>query len=162
VSEQAGDQTLQDPSMSKLKAQLPQETAQAPEPERVNERLIQLEDAARKTAEGEWSAEELGEFLDGIIRILNEREQQIREIEIPPEAVEDFREELEVGFSGIQLYTEGVQRMLLFVEDPNPAHLEEGLELARQGNDHINEAMRINRENRRKLEEMYIDASTMM
>lgn len=152
----------QDPSMSKLKAQLPQETAQAPEPERVNERLMQLEDAARKAAEGEWSQEELGEFLDGIIRILNEREQQIREIEIPPEAVEDFREELEVGFSGIQLYTEGVQRMLLFVEDPNPTHLEEGLDLARQGNDHINEAMRINRDNRRKLEEMYIDASTMM
>ncbi|MEW6281026.1 MAG: hypothetical protein AB1758_20600, partial [Candidatus Eremiobacterota bacterium] len=119
-----------DNRFSKLKQQLPAEGEPAPEPERVNDRLLQLEDAANKAASGEWTPEELGEFLDGISRVLAEKEQSIREIEIPPEAVEDFREELEVGFTGIQLYNEGLQRMLMFVEDPNPAHLEEGLELA--------------------------------
>ena len=139
-----------------------QQGQREPEPEMVNERLLELENAAKKAVSGEWTSEQLGAFLGDIQQKLAEREQAIREIEIPPEAVEDFREELEVGFTGIQLYNEGVKRMILFVEDPDVSHIEEGLDLVRQGNDHINEAMRINRENRKRLEEAYLDSSTMM
>ncbi|MBI3926294.1 MAG: hypothetical protein HY319_12190 [Armatimonadetes bacterium] len=135
---------------------------QQEEPEYVNERLQELEEAAAKAASGEWTVEQFGEYLEGVAQTLAEREQAIREIEIPPEAVEDFREELEVGFAGIQLYNEGVARMMMFVEDSEVSHLEEGIDLVRQGNEHINEAMRINRDNRKRLEEMYIDSSTMM
>ena len=46
-----------------------------------------------------------------------------------------------------------MQVFFAFVENEDPALLEEGLELVRQGNERINEAMRINRENRSKLEE---------
>lgn len=136
--------------------------APEPEPETVDQRLREAEEAAEKAASGEWSNEQFAEFIDGLSQTLQEREEQIRQIEIPPEAVEDFREELEVGFTGIQLWHEGVARMALFAEDMDVAHLEEGLEICRQGNEHINEAMRINRENRKRLEEMYIDSSTMM
>lgn len=139
-----------------------QQGQREPEPELVNERLLELENAAKKVLSGEWTAEQFGSFLGDIQQKLAEREQAIREIEIPPEAVEDFREELEVGFTGIQLYNEGVKRMILFVEDSDVAHIEEGMDLVRQGNDHINEAMRINRENRKRLEEAYLDSSTMM
>lgn len=136
--------------------------AQEPEPEVVNQRLLEVEEAAEKAASGEWTPEEFGQFVEEVAQALVEHEEHIRQIEIPPEAVEDFREELEVGFNGIQLWHEGVARLGLFLEEPDVAHLEEGLELCRQGNDYINEAMRINRENRKRLEEMYIDSSTMM
>lgn len=138
--------------------------AQSSEPEDapVTQRLIEVEEAAEKAASGEWTPEQFEEFIEEVAQALVKREEDIRQIEIPPEAVEDFREELEVGFTGIQLWHEGVSRMALFSEELDVAHLEEGLDLCRQGNDHINEAMRINRENRKRLEEIYRDSSTMM
>jgi hypothetical protein len=145
--------------LPKISQAVPEATAA---PQKVNERYLQLKDAGDKVVSGAWTVEEYGVFLENISKILTQKEQEIREIEIPPEAVEDFREELEVGFAGIDLYNQGVSIMKLFLEDGEPSHIEEGLELIREGNEMINEAMRINRENRRKLEEMYIDTSTMI
>jgi hypothetical protein len=129
---------------------------------KVNERYLQLKEAGDKVRGGIWTIEEYGTFLDNISRILMQKEQEIREIEIPPEAIEEFREELEIGFAGIELYNNGIAHMKVFLEDRNPEHIDYGLDLVKDGNEKINEAMRINRENRRKLEEMYIDSSTMM
>lgn len=151
---------------SKCNAQLPRvlQTPQEVEPEMppIHDRLQQIEAAAARAASGEWNPEELGRFLEETAAILAEKERAIREIPIPDEAAEDFREELEVGYTGIDLYNQGVQRMFEFVADSDPVHLQEGLDLVRQGNESINEAMRINRENRRKLEEMSSDASSLM
>lgn len=152
---------------SKCNAQLPrvlhgpQEEVE-PDTPRVQDRLQQIEAAAARAASGEWNPEEFGRFLEETAVILAEKEQAIRDIPIPDEAVEDFREELEVGYMGIDLYNQGVQRMFDFVAETNPLILEEGLELVRQGNEFVNQAMRINRENRRKLEEMSTDASSLM
>lgn len=129
---------------------------------KVMERYYQLKDAAEKVKNGEWTLEEYSSYLEGIAQVLAQKEQEIREIEIPEEAYEDFAEELEVGFNGIALYNEGIAHMMLYLEDQDPDHLDYGLDLVYQGNEQINEAMRINRDNRKKLEEMYIDTSTMM
>ncbi|MDQ7824781.1 MAG: zinc ribbon domain-containing protein [Candidatus Eremiobacteraeota bacterium] len=131
-------------------------------PTKVNERYMQLKEAGEKAKSGEWTIEQYGKFLQDIQAILAQKEQEIREIEIPEEAIEEFAEELEVGFNGIELYNQGIANMLLFLEDKNADHIDYGLELVHEGNEKINEAMRINRENRRKLEEMYIDNSTLM
>lgn len=130
--------------------------------QKVNERYLQLKEAGDRVLAGEWTVEEYATFLDHISRVLAQKEQEIRDIEIPPEALEDFRQELEIGFSGIEMYNNGISTMRLFLADRNSAHIHEGLELIREGNEMINEAMRVNRENRRKLEEVYIDSSTMM
>jgi len=131
-------------------------------PAKVNERYMLLKDAGEKVRSGEWSVEEFISFLKNISAILSQKEQEIREIEIPSEAIAEFEEELNMGFSGIELYNQGISEMMLYAEDLNPEHLENGVEMIREGNERINEAMRINRENRRKLEEMYIDTSTLM
>lgn len=133
-----------------------------PEPDYIDDRVKELEDAANRVVSGEWSTDQFGEFVDDIMRKLSEREQAIRSIEIPPEAIEDFREELECGFQGITLFYEGVNRMSQYLEALDVTCLEEGLEIVKHGNDQINEAMKINRANRQKFEEMYLDSSTMM
>lgn len=130
--------------------------------QKVNERYLQLKEASDKVLAGTWSVDEYGAFLESISRVLAQKEQEIREMEIPPEAIEGFREELEVGFSGIEMYNQGVTIMLAYVADGDEAHIHEGLELVREGNDLINEAMRINRDNRRKLEEVCLDSSRML
>ena len=126
----------------------------------VNERYLQLVEAGESVLHGTWSLPEYARFIERMSQSLAVKEQEIREIEIPPEALDEFREELETGFSGIELYAQGVTEMRLFLADRNPVHVERGLELAREGNDLINEAMRINRDNRRVLEEVYFDSST--
>ena len=119
----------------------------------INERLQIFEQAVEKVSSGEWSTEEFANFLEETAAILAEKEQGIRSIDIPEEAAADFKDELDVGFEGIKLYNQGMQVFFAFVENEDPELLEEGLELVRRGNERINEAMRINRENRSKLEE---------
>jgi len=144
-------------------AALPRMTqTDAAPPTKVNERYMQLKDAGDKAKSGEWSIEEYGQFLHEIQQILAQKEAEIKEIEIPEEALDEFAEELDVGFGGIELYNQGIATMMLYLEDQDPNHIDYGLELVHEGNEKINEAMRINRENRKKLEEMYIDTSTLM
>ena len=126
---------------------------------KITTRYLQLKNAGEQAKCGEMTVEEYAEFLDNISRILSEREVEIRSIienEIPPEAMDDFAEELENGIAGIDNYNEGIGHMKLFVDDLNPDHIDYGLELIYQGNELINEAMRINRQNRLKMEEMQI------
>jgi len=146
-------------------AQLPK-IAQGPQedagPSYINDRVKELEEAAEKVQSGDWSLDQFSEYLEGIISVMNEREQSIRAIEIPPQTIEQFRAELEAGFTGITLYHDGLNRMHSFVESQDPEVLAEGLELVRQGNDHLNEALRLNYSSQKKYEEMYLDASSMM
>lgn len=138
------------------------QTAEAFAHQTVNERYLQLKDAGDKVLGGEWTKEQYASFLDHIGRVLARKEQEIRDIEIPSEAYEDFRAELELGFQGIEMYNRGIATMRLYLADKNPAHVHEGLELILDGNEAINEAMRLNRENRRKMEDAFIDSSTMI
>lgn len=131
-------------------------------PPKVNQRFSQLKEAGEKAKSGEMSVEDFAAYLENVTAVLAQKAQEIHEIEIPPEALDDFAEELEVGFAGIELYEKGIAEMKQFVEDQNAEHIDQGIELIRQGNDRINEAMRINRENRRKLEEMSIDTSQII
>lgn len=114
------------------------------EPKVIDKHLQEIEDACQRVVSGEWDPEQFAEYIDQLAEKLAERENFIRQIEIPPEAIAEVKDELEVGFSGIAHWNDGVARLAQFVEDPDVAHLEEGLEQCRQGNDLLNEAMRIN------------------
>lgn len=134
-------------------------------PQKVNERYNQLREAGEKVKGGEWTIEQYAEFLNNVAQILAQKAEEIREIsetEIPPEAFADFEEELTIGFDGIAHYELGIVEMMLYCGSHDPTHIDKGLELVAIGNEKINEAMGINRENRRKLEEMYIDTSTII
>lgn len=131
------------------------------QPEAIDRHLAEVEDACLRVASGEWSTDQFADYIDQLAEKLQERENFIRQIEIPPEAIEDMREELEVGFSGIAHWNDGVARMAQFVDEVDVTHLEEGLELCRQGNDLLNDAMRINRENFKRVETMYRESNTM-
>lgn len=136
--------------------------SEPPPPTPVNERYNQLRTAGEGVLSGHMSLDDFTVFIQNISRTLAAKAQEIRDIDIPAEASDDFTEELEVGFAGIELYERGVEEMALFLQDQNPGHIAQGLSVVAEGNERINDAMRINRENRRKLEEMYIDTSTMM
>lgn len=131
------------------------------QPEVIDRHLTEIEEACQRVASGEWTTDQFADYVDQLAEKLQERENFIRQIEIPPEAIEDMRQELEVGFAGIANWNDGVARMAQFIDEPEIAYLEEGLELCRQGNDLLNEAMKINRENYARVETMYRESSTM-
>lgn len=131
------------------------------EPEVIDQHLSEIEEACQYVADGEWTPEQFGDYIEQLAEKLAERENFIKQIEIPPEAIEEVKEELEVGFSGIAHWNDGVSRMMQYLEDADISHLEDGLDLCRQGNDLLNEAMRINRENFKRVEAMFRESSTM-
>ncbi len=131
------------------------------QPETIGRHLAEIEDACQRVASGEWNGDQFADYIDQLAEKLQERENFIRQIEIPPEAIEDMREELEIGFSGIAHWNDGVARIAQFLDEPEVAHLEEGLEMCRQGNDLLNEAMALNRENYKRVESMYRESTTM-
>src|SRR5687768_13271043 len=71
--------------LPKISSQAVPESAAAPQ--KVNERYLQLKDAGDKVVSGAWSVEEYATFLENISKILTQKEQEIRDIEIPTEAV---------------------------------------------------------------------------
>ena len=138
---------------------VPQVEAEAPV---VNDRYLLIQEACDRVLSGASNLDEFAAFVEGVTSALTRKDEEMRQIEIPPETYEEFREELEVGFAGVELFFEGLRMLRLFVEQPEPSHIESGLELIREGNTLINDAMRINRANRRRIEEIYVDSSTML
>ncbi len=131
------------------------------QPQVIDAHLKEFEDACQKAADGAWDIETFAEYINQLAEKLAEREDFIKQIEIPPEAIPEVKEELEIGFNGIALWNDGVAAAAQFIDEQDVSFLEEGLELVRQGNDHLNEAMRINRENFKRVEALYRESSTM-
>jgi len=140
----------------KCKAQLPKvtESYEAPRPV-ITERLQKFIDAVENLKGGVWTRDEFKDFLDTMSKTLAEKSADIRSTEIPAEIAEDFIEEMSIGLEGVSLYEHGMSEMYLLFKDNDINHLDNGLSYIEEGNNKINEAMRINRENRKKLDELY-------
>jgi dGTP triphosphohydrolase len=119
----------------------------------VNGRYNQFREAAERVKRGEWSAQEMAEFLQNMARILEEKAQAAIDYINSCNYYEDNQEEVDLGLEGIQDYEAGMTEMYAFTEDGDLTHLDRGLEMIFQGNEKINEAMRRNREARKRLEE---------
>lgn len=122
-------------------------------PEMVTSRFRQFQDAAEKVRSGAWSVQEFASFLETISAYLAEKAREILQYVQETGYYEYGQAEVDTGFSGIQDYEAGMMELYEFVHDPDPSHLDQGLGRIWEGNVKINEAMRINREERKKLEE---------
>lgn len=119
----------------------------------VYDRYLVFRNAVSRLVDARWTEEDFKRFLDDESFKMAQREQEIRELEIPPEALEDFREELEVGFEGIDLYNKALLHFRQYLSAHDLAFARSGLELAWAGNEKINEARRLNRRNRVETED---------
>ncbi len=118
-------------------------------------RFNQFKNAAEKAKSGEWSRSEFGEWLSNMSQVLAEKAQELIELYQESGYYEYGPDEVEIGLTGIQEYEQAMEVMWAYVEDGELYHIDEGLELMWEGNEKINEAMRLNREFRRQLEDEY-------
>lgn len=113
----------------------------------VYDRYVNMRKACERIGTG-GDIDDFKRFLDEVSFKMAQKEQEIREVDIPAEAMETLREELEVGFEGIDLYNKALLAFRQFVGSKDPNFLRTGLEMAWLGNEKINLARRINRRNR--------------
>ncbi len=129
--------------------------------EPIDQHLFEVTEACQKVASGDWDLDQFAEYIEQLSEKLAEREEFIKKLPIPEEIIDEIRDELELGFSGITYWNDGVSRLAQFPDDPAIEHLEEGLDLCRQGNDLLNEAAQLNRANYKRVEQLYRETSTM-
>lgn len=121
--------------------------------DKVAGRFQQFKDAVERVKSGTWTSEEFFEFLQNIYGLLAEKRQGTEQF-IQESGYEDYSEdEVRQGRDGMDHYELGMQEMSLYIEDGDTVHLDYGLDMIWQGNERINDAMRINRIERKKLED---------
>lgn len=121
-------------------------TEDALPPPEDNERVLLLAQACELVRARTWSLTEFRQYLNDFETEQARREKGIRGVDIPFGLEEDFAEEQQVGFDGVEACNRGLQ--LLEGYDPEATGdypLSEGLRLFYQGILGVKEAMKINR-----------------
>lgn len=108
----------------------------------------QIREACEKAKAGEWSEEELTSFIQALLGTLRAQREAIAGY-VAETGYSDFSgQEVDVGLQGAQKFEEGLERILASRDA-----IDDGLKMISEGTQLINQAMGINREERRKLEE---------
>lgn len=121
--------------------------------ETVSGKVKQFSDAIEKVRSEEWGPEEFYEFLHGVYTDLQEKRAAVESFITENEYEEFASEEVGQGIEGMNQFEMGMEEMSLYVEDGDITHLDIGLEKIARGNEMINDAMRINRAERKRLED---------
>jgi len=129
--------------------QLPKlELFQVFQPNIISDRLRKIEGAVQKLQAGEMSVPDFSDFVRSTYESLVQKSLEIQELVDSSCYYEISPEEVEIGYEGMYNYEAGLQEMYQYAEDQDSIHLVQGMEMMIKGNECINEAMRINRENR--------------
>ena len=128
------------------------ETAKTTKVEPVAGRFKIFHEHVEAVRSGAITVEAFYEFLHEQYTVLMGLRGEIEEL-----CSEDYAakspDEISQGVQGMDSTEQGVQELSMYCEDGNAEHLEIGLDLIRRGTDLINDAKRINRASRDKLEE---------
>ena len=120
---------------------------------RITERYEQFKKACDRVRVGEWGPDEFLAWLEEIWATLKDKAADyVSHIE-DSGYYNDQTDEVENCFTGIEQYETGMETMRQYVDTGDVGYLDQGLQIIWEGNEYINEAMRMNREFRRNLEE---------
>jgi len=142
------------------KAALPKisESVSAAAPERINVHYNQLKEVGDKILSGAITDEEFAGTIDRIYEVIQARLNDLENLQIAPEVIPKVEEELQLGLAGIQYFLQGIEEMKLFLQDRNQEHITLGMESVFQGNENLNNALEMARDNIRKLKDMGIES----
>lgn len=120
----------------------PESEITVPKESGLYSRLVEM---TRRVREQEITPLEFSEQIASTFASLGEKSHEIQEIVYSTNYYHDSPEEVEAGFTGIQMFEEGLAVMARFIDTGDQGLLVKGLELAWKGNELINEAKRLNR-----------------
>lgn len=126
-------------------------SASEEEEEEVTERLDRIREAANAVLTGGMPVDEFMAFIKDQHERFSAHANATKKFVQETGYMETDKEEVEVGYEGITSYLEGFREMLRYGRNQDPQFLEMGLELMSRGNNLINKAKCINRDNRELL-----------
>lgn len=118
----------------------------------INSRLNQIKQAIDAVVAGEMSIEDFKEFLNTTNAQLEEKGRANRAWLEESGYGASSPAEAEQALAAMDLYEEGMTEMRRYLDDKDPAHLEAGFNLCKEGNVKMNKAMTINRDEYEELE----------
>jgi hypothetical protein len=95
----------------------------------------------------QMSSQEFRDFLTSLQNRLQETLDMVNSFDLPDDIANEMKNELTLGTDGIKLFLEGIAEMLTYKEDCNYTCVDRGLILAREGNQRLNDALKVNFEN---------------
>jgi len=97
-----------------------------------------------------------GEFRDLLIKLDKQFKKTLDDIEnmdIPADMMNEISPEINTGTAGIKLYLEALIDLTRYLDTRQDIYLERGLGMARDANNRINEALKMNYESYRAIQE---------
>lgn len=122
-------------------------------PPRLEKTYYELESACEKIKKREMSS---GEFRDHLIKLENYFRKTLDDIDkmdIPSDIMDEAKPEINIGTAGIKLYLEALIELTLYLDTKHDIYLDRGLGMAKDANNRINEALRMNFESYRAIQE---------
>jgi hypothetical protein len=114
------------------------------EPPKLTATLVKMEQAARDVSVGAINLEEFAAFIDRHERFFREKLDNVDKLDIPEDFREEMNAEMIAGKKGVALYLEGFDHFRRFITAHDYSLLQSGLDKMREGNDWVNEALRLN------------------
>lgn len=113
-----------------------------------NERVLVLAQACELVRNGFWTLTEFRQYLNEFAEEQSKREGGIRDVDIPFGLEEEFEEERQVGFTGVDACNHAIAMLGEYDPETTGEHvLHEGLRQFHRGISQVKEAMKINRRN---------------
>lgn len=125
--------------------------SERPDADASTSRYRQIRGKCDEVRSGQITVAHFSSYLQELSNILAQRAQSIYDNLEETDYYAENADEVDMGVAGVQSYESGVNLLWEYVDDANPAHIDEGLLLIWEGNQRIIEAMRINRQSREDL-----------
>lgn len=123
-------------------------TADEASPPEEGERVLVLAQACELVRSGDWTIAEFRQYLNEFAEEQEKKETGIRSVEIPFGLEEEFEEERQVGFDGVETCNHSISVLASYDPEITGDHvLHEGLRQFHNGIQRVKEAMKINRRN---------------
>lgn len=122
-------------------------------PPPINERYKTLENATKQVKEREMSSGEFRNLLEEFEAKFRDTLSKTEQMEMTDEIRMEVADEISMGVGGIKLYLEAVAEMHRYLDTRQEIFLDRGLVMAKDANNRLNEAMRMNWERFRNMQE---------
>jgi hypothetical protein len=126
--------------------------------------LNKIRTAIRQVTIGEITFKQFEDLLDSLERLFDEKLAEVKSIAIPEDMIREMKDEMDVGTEGIKIYLQALVPLRRYLKDHNVDYLSQGLALSEVANNKMNQALFLNWQAFRALQESaeeYLSSGTV-
>ena len=113
-------------------------------PPKLTTNLVQIQQAARDVTLGQIGINEFGALVTRLQQLFQAKLDDVRQLvrhEVPADFMPEIADEMNVGQRGVELYIGAMDEFFEYIRTRDLEHIQRGLQMSRDANDLVNEAM---------------------